>query len=134
MAEMTHTPEHITALKENEVFVFGSNLSGLHLGGAAKVAMKWGAKWGEATGLHGQTYAIPTVGEGAKGTMSVADIRPYVDEFINDAKKHAELIFLVTPIGCGIAGHQSQDIGPLFNDARDIPNIILPKEFSDHLD
>ena len=118
------TPERISELKENEIFVFGSNLAGAHGGGAARLAYRqFGAVWGEGVGLHGQTYAIPTMQGGVK------TIKPYVDEFIRFAKESPRLIFLVTRIGCGIAGFQDKDIAPLFKDAIDVENIILPKGF-----
>ena len=118
------TPERISELKENEIFVFGSNLAGAHSGGAARLAYrKFGAVWGEGIGLHGQTYAIPTMQGG------VRTIKPFVDEFIRFAKESPRLIFLVTRIGCGIAGFQDKDIAPLFKDAIDVENIILPKGF-----
>ena len=67
----------IDVLEKNEIFVFGSNLAGRHLGGAAKAAYnKFGAKWGVGVGLAGQSYAIPTMQGG------VETIKPYVDEFI----------------------------------------------------
>lgn len=45
--EKRYTPERITELKPNEVFVFGSNLAGAHAGGAARIAMeRFGAVWG----------------------------------------------------------------------------------------
>ena len=87
------TPKWITSLQSDEVFVFGSNLQGLHAGGAAKLAMQWGAVWGKGVGLQGQTYAIPTMQGG------VDTIRPYVDEFISLAKQHPNKTFLVTEIG-----------------------------------
>lgn len=118
------TPERITRLAENEIFVFGSNLEGCHGGGAAWVAMKkFGAVWGQGVGLQGQSYAIPTMQGG------VESIKHYVDEFIAFAKLHSELTFLVTRIGCGIAGFDDTEIGPLFSEAIDMRNIILPKEF-----
>jgi hypothetical protein len=118
------TPNNITHLEENEIFVFGSNLAGLHGGGAARVAHKYfGAVWGQGVGLQGQTYAIPTMQGG------VETISPYIDEFISFAKQHPELIFLVTRIGCGIAGFSDSDIAPLFASAIDVENIILPKSF-----
>ena len=90
------TPNHITELKPNEIFVFGSNLQGYHGGGAARLAMnQWGAVWGQGTGLQGQTYAIPTM-QGGIGT-----IRPYIDQFIKFAQNDPERTFLVTEIGCG---------------------------------
>ena len=118
------TPAWIKELKENEVFVFGSNLGGFHGGGAARVAMEsFGAVWGQGVGLQGQSYAIPTMHGG------VDVIKPYVDEFIAFAREHRELKFLVTPIGCGIAGFTVEEIAPLFADAIDDENIILPEAF-----
>lgn len=118
------TPNHITELKPNEIFVFGSNLQGYHGGGAARLAMnKWGAVWGQGTGLQGQTYAIPTM-QGGIGT-----IRPYIDQFIKFAQNDPERTFLVTEIGCGIAGFRPADIAPLFKNAINIPNIWLPQRF-----
>ena len=80
------TPQWITLLQPDEVFVFGSNLQGLHAGGAAKLAMQWGAVWGKGVGLQGQTYAIPTMQGG------VDTIRPHVDEFISLAKQHPNIL------------------------------------------
>lgn len=114
------TSNHIERLQPNEIFVFGSNLSGHHGGGAALLAMnKWGAIWGQGVGLQGQTYGIPTMQGG------VETIRPYVDEFIQFANKHPEMTFLVTEIGCGIAGFPPQEIAPLFAKATTTENIHL---------
>ena len=118
------TPEWITDLKEDEVFVFGSNLKGMHGGGAARVAYdKFGAVWGQGVGMQGQSYGIPTM----HGGTDV--IKPYVDEFIEYAKQHPEKKFLVTPVGCGIAGFTESEIAPLFKDAKDVENIWLPEKF-----
>jgi len=118
------TPEKITHLEPNEVFVFGSNLRGSHGGGAARVAHKlFGAIMGQGVGLQGRSYAIPTMQGG------VETIKPYVDEFIVFAKDHLELTFYVTRIGCGIAGFKDEQIAPLFDAAIDLPNVILPETF-----
>ena len=118
------TPEQITTLAENEIFVFGSNLEGRHGGGAARIAHKcFGAVMGQGVGLQGCSYAIPTMQGG------VDTIRPYVDEFVLFAKEHRDLRFYVTKIGCGIAGFSEWDIAPLFAGAIDVENIILPREF-----
>ena len=118
------TPERISELKPNEIFVFGSNLSGSHGGGAARLAYdRFGAVWGQGVGLQGQSYGIPTMHGG------VDAIKPYVDEFIAFAKGHPEMKFYVTKIGCGIAGFTTEEIAPLFVDAIDVENVILPKEF-----
>ena len=118
------TLEFITELKADEVFVFGSNLAGMHGGGAAYVAFKkFGAVMGCGVGLRGQSYAIPTMQGG------VETIKPYVDEFISFAKGHPELFFYVTRIGCGIAGFRDGDIAPLFSDAVGLENVCLPETF-----
>ena len=115
------TSERITSLEPNEIFVFGSNLKGMHGGGAAYIAYrKFGAIMGQGVGLQGQSYAIPTMQGG------VETIRPYVDEFIEFAKQHPELTFLVTRIGCGIAGFTDDEISPLFAEAHGVENIVLP--------
>ena len=107
MEQKRTTPEFITSLEPNEIFVFGSNL-------------KFGAIMGQGVGLQGQSYAIPTMQGG------VETIRPYVDEFIQFAKQHLELTFLVTRIGCGIAGFTDDEISPLFAEAHGVENIVLP--------
>ena len=118
------TPDWITELKENEIFVFGSNLAGAHGGGAARIALqRFGAIWGQGVGLQGHSYAIPTMQGGG------ATIRPYVDEFCRFALQHKELRFLVTRIGCGIAGFTPEEIAPLFACAADLPNVVLPRDF-----
>ena len=118
------TPGHISTLRPDEVFVFGSNLAGMHGGGAARVAwQRFGAKMGQGVGLQGQSYAIPTMQGG------VDTIRPYVDEFIDFARQHGELVFYVTRIGCGIAGFRDEDIAPLFAQAVGLDNVILPRSF-----
>lgn len=114
----------IDTLEKDEIFVFGSNLAGHHMGGAARVAnLKFGAEWGVGVGLTGQTYAIPTMQGG------VETIKPYVDEFIDFAERHQDMKFLVTRIGCGIAGFRDEEIAPLFKKAISVKNIYLPKEF-----
>ena len=118
------TPSWIDSLKENEIFVFGSNLAGMHGGGAARIArLHFGAVMGQGVGLQGQSYAIPTMQGG------VETIRPYVEEFLDFANRHPELHFLVTPIGCGIAGFEAEDIAPLFKKAKEMKNISLPESF-----
>lgn len=121
---MRYTPDFITHLNNGEIFVFGSNLRGLHGGGAARVAYeRFGAIWGQGVGMQGQSYGIPTMHGG------VDAIKPYVDEFIEFAKNHTEYTFLVTKIGCGIAGFKEEEIAPLFADAVSVDNIVLPESF-----
>ena len=118
------SPQWITTLADDEIFVFGSNLEGLHGGGAALLAYeRFGAIWGQGTGLQGKSYGIPTMHGG------IDAIAPYVDEFIAFAREHRELKFLVTEIGCGIAGFTVEEMAPLFKDAMDEENIYLPQRF-----
>lgn len=118
------TPNIIDNLALNEVFVFGSNLKGHHNGGAAKIALdKFGAKYEQGVGMQGQSYAIPTMQGG------VETIIPYVNDFIDYAKEHRNIYFLVTRIGCGIAGFKNEQIAPLFEKALPLSNVILPKSF-----
>ena len=118
------TPELIRHLGPNEIFVFGSNLQGMHGGGAARIAVeRFGAIMGQGVGLQGQSYAIPTMQGG------VNTILPYVEEFITFARQHPELTFLVTKIGCGIAGFTPAQIAPLFAGAVEVENIHLPQDF-----
>ena len=118
------TPKFITALAPGEIFVFGSNLQGQHWGGAARIAYeKFGAVWGEGVGLQGNSYAIPTM----QGPVST--IKPYVDEFIHFAQSHPTNQFLVTRIGCGIAGFTDAEIAPLFREALPLSNVFLPQEW-----
>lgn len=116
--------DRIDILEDHEIFVFGSNLAGRHGGGAARAAnIKFGAEWGVGVGITGQSYAIPTMQGG------VETIKPYVDEFIRFAQANPGLKFLVTRIGCGIAGFKDEEIAPLFDKAMQVPNIYLPGTF-----
>lgn len=117
-------PNRISELKDNEIFVFGSNLQGSHGGGAAAIAAKqFGAIWGQGVGLQGKSYGIPTMHGG------VAEIKPYVDEFIEFAKQNPHLNFLVTKIGCGIAGFTEEEMAPLFAEGANVENVYLPDTF-----
>jgi len=118
------TPNNISELRSGEIFVFGSNLAGHHDGGAARLALeRFGAAYGQGTGLQGSSYAIPTMG------LSLEMIAKYVDEFILFADSHPEMKFLVTRIGCGIAGFDVFQIAPLFARAYCLPNVYLPADF-----
>lgn len=113
---------YITELDENEIFVFGSNGFGAHNGGAAATAVrKFGAKMGQAEGLQGQSYAINTMD-------SEDEMFEQIDRFLEFAKEHSELKFLVTEIGCGIAGYSPDQIAPHFK--KHTKNVILPESFS----
>lgn len=124
MENRKFTPENITSLEPDDIFVFGSNLAGHHAGGAARVAKRlFGAIEGQGVGLQGQSYAIPTMQGG------VETIRPYVDDFIKFAYECDQNTFYVTRIGCGIAGFTDEEIAPLFDKALDLYNVRLPESF-----
>lgn len=118
------TPDRVTELSTCEVFVFGSNLQGQHYGGAARLAHEcFGAQWGVGSGPTGRCYAIPTM------HGSIEDIRPYVEEFCAYAQQHPNTRFLVTRVGCGIAGFSDEDIAPLFEKCSAMDNVSLPREW-----
>ena len=115
--DLRFTPENITSLGPDEVFVFGSNLQGMHCGGAARTAVRrFGAIMGQGVGMQGQSYAIPTMQGG------VETIKPYVDQFIDLAREWDQTTFYVTRIGCGIAGFTDEEIAPLFAEALPLYN------------
>ncbi len=121
---LKYTPDNITSLGEDDIFVFGSNLAGIHAGGAARVAYeRFGAIMGQGVGIQGQSYAIPTMQGG------VDTIKPYVDEFIALAREWDQNTFYVTRIGCGIAGFTDEEIAPLFAEALELYNVRLPESF-----
>lgn len=124
---MMYTPEKLTFLAPNEIFVFGSNQAGMHGKGAALVAQRlFGAEYGKGRGFVGQTYAIPTKSRYLK-TLPLSAIRVFVDQFLREAESMPHLTFYVTKIGCGLAGYKPDQIAPMF---RGHPaNVILPREF-----
>lgn len=112
---------HITALQPGEVFVFGSNASGAHAGGAARFALdRFGAVWGQSEGLQGQSYGIDTM-------SGLAVFEEQARRFVAFAAEHPELRFLVTEAGCGIAGYRPQQVAGFFADAGE--NVVLPESF-----
>lgn len=134
------TPERVNSLRKNEVFVFGSNIQGEHVGGAAlKAFHNFGAEFGKGFGYQGQSYAIPTCIrlQGEKGRYTkpfdnVNQIKPYIEVFVNDVSKN-DLTFYVTKIGCGIAGFKVSEVAELFRPCLEMDNVILPKEFVEWL-
>lgn len=123
------TPDNITSLENNQIFVFGSNEAGRHGKGAAKQALQFGAVYGKGEGLQGNTYAIPTKNPSISKTLTLDKIKIYVARFIEFAGKRPDLEFLVTEIGCGLAGLKPKQVAPLFKNALEIENIKLPRRF-----
>lgn len=113
------------------IFVFGSNLAGRHGAGAAKFAVKnHGAIYGQGWGLQGNSFAIPTKCANIR-TLPLSLIETYVEKFKSYAQEHPELIFQLTPIGCGLAGYKHEDIGPMFKNSP--PNVVIPVEFEPYI-
>jgi len=141
MKQIKYTPEIITSLESNEVFVFGSNKNGHHTGGAARVAYeKFGAKWGMFEGIANNSYAIPTLNE-YMDKVSKIDLEDSIAKFIDFVLTNQHLTFYLTKIGCGIAGWSIEEVKDIFwkvievfrpaleKEAHLPANLIIPKEF-----
>ena len=127
-----YTPDYIDTLLPKQIFVFGSNALGYHTGGASGTARKkFGAVWGQAEGLQGQCYAIPV--DYGKNVRKDGEVRAAVGRFVTFAKEHPDLFFLVTRVGCGIAGYHNEEMAQFFIDALNLKNVTLPKSFVDAL-
>jgi hypothetical protein len=117
--------------KPNQIFVFGSNMAGRHGAGAALDAVKnWGARYGQAYGRQGRAFAIPTKGKDLE-TLDLKQIQGYINAFIDYADEREDLEFLVTRVGCGLAGYNDDQIGPMFRDAPH--NCVVPTEWEKYL-
>lgn len=126
------TPDYIDRLLPSQIFVFGSNILGYHTGGASGTARKkFGAVWGQAEGLQGQSYAIPV--DFGKGIRKDTEVKASVEKFIAFAKENERLLFFVTRIGCGIGGYRDDEMAQFFKNALEVKNICLPKSFVDAL-
>lgn len=123
------TPPYIKKLKDNEVFVFGSNIMGRHGKGAAKDAMNFGAKYGKGEGIQGKTYAIPTKGEDLKKSLSLEEIEQAVLRFKEYVDNNPKKTYLVTEIGCGLANYKPRDIAPLFKGLVNNKTVYFSENF-----
>lgn len=132
---MKITPEEILTLAKDEVFVFGSNEAGIHGAGAARLAAtEFGATLGQGFGFSGQSFALPTK-DWEITQLPLPVIKFYIDRFVAFAKRPLSRgwNFLVTKIGCGLAGYTIEQIAPLFKEAKELDNVYLPQEFLDFL-
>jgi len=112
-----------------KIFVFGSNLSGIHGAGAAAHAVRvYGAIYGQGIGLQGKSYGIPTKDYSIE-TLPLSEIRKYVEQFLKFAVDNPKLSFYITRIGCGLAGYTDKDIAPMFKGAPS--NCELPEGWPD---
>lgn len=111
------------------IFVFGSNLAGVHGAGAAQHGHTFhSARWGVGRGLTGKCYAIPTKDENIE-TRALEEIEVDVADFVRFAGENPHMTFDVTRIGCGLAGYTDREIAPMFRGAMNLPNVNLPKEW-----
>ena len=128
--EKRFTPDNIQELKENQIFVFGSNMNGNHAGGAARLAVeKFGAIMGRAEGIQGQSYAIPTLDEDME-KVAEEDLINYLANLRHFANEHPEKEFLLTAIGTGIAGFDTDYMAYMVLRANLPGNVTIPEEFS----
>lgn len=130
---MKVTPENISSLGTNEIFVFGSNLRGAHGGGAAYLAQdKFGAENGIGEGMTGHSYALPTKDYNII-TRSLFDIYESVVRLFQCVQDNPDKLFMVTKVGCGLAGLTVDQIAPMFRQFMGLDNVSLPQEFIDFL-
>ena len=119
----------IEKLQANEIFVFGSNARGEHTGGAARQAVEcFGAVMGQAKGLQGQSYAIVTLDE-AMQRVPLAYVGEQLNELNELAKKTPDKRFLLTLVGCGIAGFDIAEIKGECVKIAWATNVVVPFEF-----
>lgn len=125
------TSGYITKLNAGEIFVFGSNAKGVHGKGAAKQAVdKFGAIYGQARGRQGTSYAIITKKDWrVPKSSTLQDILVEIKSFTIYAAEHTHLTFLVTRVGCDLAGYTEEEIRKLWESIYVPHNVVLPKCF-----
>lgn len=116
-----------------DIFVFGSNLLGIHKKGAALTALqKHGAILGQGIGLQGNSYAIPTKESPVK-SLDLIQINKFIADFLNYAYYTSEHVYHVTQVGCGLAGFHPHEIAPMFRLVKFMTNVRITKEFADNI-
>lgn len=116
----------ITKLEPNQIFVFGSNTAGRHGRGAALQAMRdFGAVYGVGEGITGQCYALPTLDSNLQ-QLPESELVESICNFLNTADDHPELTFLLTKVGCGLAGYDESYIRDIFHLLLPPTNVIMP--------
>ena len=121
-----------TLPQNGEVFVFGSNLAGIHGAGAAKIATaKFGAEYGRGSGFQGLSYAIPTKGFNLE-VLPLHTIQHDIEEFVRRTNDGFTLTYgyFVTRVGCGLAGYSDAEIAPMFKGAT---NCSFAEEWRPYL-
>lgn len=122
--EVRMAPDFIDRLGNADVFVFGSNIHGQHHGGASLYALEhFGAVNGQAEGMQGRCYAIPTEGN------TFEELKQAIERFNDYVVTHPQVRFMLSAIGCGAAGYSVEQIAPLFSQAYSFGNVYIPKQF-----
>jgi hypothetical protein len=132
-----YSPELMIKLRPNEVFVFGANTEMRHGAGAAKLALNWGATYSQInpfqSSVDGNSYALITTDltVNYRPSISLELLQDEVNKFIEFATNNKELTFLVTEVGCGLAGFTVDQVAPLFKSVLlgALRNIRLPRSF-----
>ena len=121
-----NTPNYITVLPPQCIFVFGSNLAGRHGKGVALLAhRRFGAEYGVGEGLTGQCYAFPTL-DGNLCQRSYADLYNSMIKFYSCVRHHPSKVFLLTKVGTGLGGYTEEFMRQLFADST-LPNLVKPE-------
>jgi hypothetical protein len=127
-------PATIKGISMAEIFVFGSNLLGIHKRGAALHALQnHGAILGQGIGLQGTSYAIPTKETPAR-SLDLVQINKFVADFLNYAYYTPEHVYHVTQIGCGLAGWHPNQIAPMFKLVKWMTNVKITHEFANFIE
>lgn len=118
---------------KRRIFVFGSNREGRHgLGAALHALEQWGAVLGQAEGLQGNSYGIVTKElRRWKPKVSLVEVAEGIERFLAFVRAHPTWEFILTPIGCGLAGFTVEQIAPMFAFYPALPNLVIPPEFRD---
>ena len=145
----------IEKLKKDEIFVFGSNLSGFHGAGSAGYASfgvvgnrwrefgydkkpdGWQGLWnvkgvgvGLQKGREGWSYALPTVAKaGLKRSLSVSGIKINIDNLYATAVYNKDFWFLMAFGGSSLNGYSSNELASMFGSFLIPENIVFEAKF-----
>ena len=118
------TPTKISNLRNNQIFVFGTDKSGSQRSGAAGLAAKcFGAEVGVTAGPTGMCYALPTMG------FTTQELAQAVSRFEKYVRENLTYTFLVTSVGCGHAGFNVREVADMFKGMIGLRNVMLPELF-----
>lgn len=127
---MRITPEIITHPSQDENVLIGTNEAGIHGAGIARAAMNWGARMGQGFGPMSNCFGLPTK-DWQIQTLPLEEIERYVKRYLAWTKlqRNFKWKYMITPIGCGLAGYEPVDIAPMFEECLNNRKFWLPKSF-----